>query len=153
MDGNTEERRGTISVFNGPEPVVQVEKTPAAESAAAGTWMKERVAEGLRPHEIAVFVRSPAQLDRARQAVAKADPQAHELDDHVEPGHGKVSVGTMHLAKGLEFRAVVVMPATTRSSRSRSESSRSPTTPTWKRSTTRSATSSTSPAPAPATNS
>lgn len=104
-----EERRGTISVFNGPEPVIQVEKTPAAEAAAAGTWMTERVAQGLKPHEIAVFVRSPAQLDRARQAVAKADLQAHELDGHVEPGHGKVSVGRMHLAKGLEFRAVVVM--------------------------------------------
>ncbi len=94
LDGNTEERRGTISVFNGPEPVIHVENTPAAEAAAAGTWMKERVAEGLKHHEIAVSVRSPAQLDRARQAVAKAGLLAHELDEHVEPGHGKVSIGT-----------------------------------------------------------
>ncbi len=109
VDGNAEERRGTISVFNGPEPVIQVEKSPAAEAAAAGTWIKERVAEGLKPHEIAVFVRTPAELNRARDAVAKAGLLAHELDEHVEPGHGSVSVGTMHLAKGLEFRAVVVM--------------------------------------------
>ncbi|MCM2257166.1 MAG: UvrD-helicase domain-containing protein, partial [Vicinamibacteria bacterium] len=109
VDGNAEERRGTISVFNGPEPVVQVEKSPAAEAAAAATWIKERVAEGLKPHEIAVFVRTPAELNRARDAVAKAGLLAHELDEHVEPGHGSVSVGTMHLAKGLEFRAVAVM--------------------------------------------
>lgn len=31
------------------------------------------------------------------------------LDDHVEPTSGHVSIGTMHLAKGLEFRTVVVM--------------------------------------------
>src|SRR5260370_38549597 len=31
------------------------------------------------------------------------------LDDRVETARGHVSIGTMHLAKGLEFRAVVVM--------------------------------------------
>ena len=31
------------------------------------------------------------------------------LDEHVETTSGYASVGTMHLAKGLEFRAVVVM--------------------------------------------
>jgi len=31
------------------------------------------------------------------------------LDEHVETTSGSVSIGTMHLAKGLEFRAVVVM--------------------------------------------
>jgi superfamily I DNA/RNA helicase len=31
------------------------------------------------------------------------------LDDRVETTSGRVSIGTMHLAKGLEFRAVAVM--------------------------------------------
>jgi superfamily I DNA/RNA helicase len=31
------------------------------------------------------------------------------LDEHVETTSGQISIGTMHLAKGLEFRAVVVM--------------------------------------------
>jgi superfamily I DNA/RNA helicase len=31
------------------------------------------------------------------------------LDEHVETSHGHLSLGTMHLAKGLEFRAVAVM--------------------------------------------
>ena len=31
------------------------------------------------------------------------------LDEHVETTSGHVSISTMHLAKGLEFRAVVVM--------------------------------------------
>jgi superfamily I DNA/RNA helicase len=31
------------------------------------------------------------------------------LDDNVETKSGHISIGTMHLAKGLEFRAVAVM--------------------------------------------
>jgi superfamily I DNA/RNA helicase len=31
------------------------------------------------------------------------------LDEHVETTSGHISIGTMHLAKGLEFRAVAVM--------------------------------------------
>jgi superfamily I DNA/RNA helicase len=31
------------------------------------------------------------------------------LDEHVETTSGHVSISTMHLAKGLEFRAVAVM--------------------------------------------
>ncbi len=61
------------------------------------------------PHEIGVFVRSAAQLDRARPAVKESGLPFKILDDHVETASGHVSVCTMHLAKGLEFRAVVVM--------------------------------------------
>ena len=61
------------------------------------------------PHEIGVFVRSDAELDRARTAVAKTGLRFKMLDEHVETTSGQVSVGTMHLAKGLEFRAGAVM--------------------------------------------
>jgi len=67
------------------------------------------IKEGIKPHEIGVFVRSAAELDRARQAVEKAGLVYKVLDEHVETTHGYASVGTMHLAKGLEFRAVAVM--------------------------------------------
>ena len=36
-------------------------------------------------------------------------PAFKVLDEHVQAVAGHVSIGTMHLAKGLEFRAVVVM--------------------------------------------
>jgi superfamily I DNA/RNA helicase len=61
------------------------------------------------PHEIGVFVRSSAQLDRSRAAGKGAGLGAKVLDEHVETSSGQVSISTMHLAKGLEFRAVVVM--------------------------------------------
>jgi superfamily I DNA/RNA helicase len=63
----------------------------------------------VRPEEIGVFVRSEAELDRARTAVAGAGLSFKLLDENVETTDGHVSIGVMYLAKGLEFRAVVVM--------------------------------------------
>ena len=63
----------------------------------------------MKPHEIGVFVRSPAELGRARAAVEQTDLAFKVLDEHVETTNGHVSISTMHLAKGLEFRGVVVM--------------------------------------------
>lgn len=109
VDGNTEDRRGTVSVFNGPAPLVQAFDDPGAEIAAVAAWLMARSKEGIAPHEIGVFVRSEAELPRARAAVTKAALPFRVLDEHVETTSGQVSVCTMHLAKGLEFRAVAVM--------------------------------------------
>lgn len=109
VDGNVEERRGTVSVFNGPKPVIQVCATPEAECEAATAWLKERIAEGVQPHEIGIFVRSGAQLDRAKAAAKAAALPYKVLDETVDTKHGFASVATMHLAKGLEFRAIAVM--------------------------------------------
>ena len=64
---------------------------------------------GLLSHEIGVFVRSDAELDRARAALALARLPFKVLDDGIETTYGQVSISSMHLAKGLEFRAVAVM--------------------------------------------
>jgi mRNA-degrading endonuclease RelE of RelBE toxin-antitoxin system len=109
VDGNTESRRGTISVFNGPVPVVRTFSSQQEENEAVATWLADRSQEGIMPHEFGVFVRSDAELDRARAAVAKAGIPSKMLDEHVETTSGRISIGTMHLAKGLEFRAVVVI--------------------------------------------
>jgi superfamily I DNA/RNA helicase len=108
-DGNREDRRNTVSVFNGPPPDVHVFSTDTEERDAVGSWLKALVEGGLLPHEVGVFVRSSAQVARATAAVRAAGLLARELDDRVEVKSGSVSVGTMHLAKCLEFLAVVVM--------------------------------------------
>ena len=109
VDGNTEERRGTISVFNGPKPTIAVFNSQEEEIKAVGAWLSERIDEGMMPHEIGVFVRSESELERSRAAVESAGLPFKVLDENVETFSGQVSVSTMHLAKGLEFRAVVVM--------------------------------------------
>ena len=109
VDGNVEERRGTVSVFNGPEPVIRVVDTGEAETDEVAAWIAARVGEGVAPHEIGIFVRSTQQLHRASNAVSRAGLPWRMLDEQLETTTGALSVGTMHLAKGLEFRAVVVM--------------------------------------------
>ncbi len=109
IDGNNENRSDTVSVFNGPPPTFHSLDSESEEIKTVGDWIVERAKAGVLPHELGVFVRSIAQLDRARAAVQKAGMVFKVLDEHVETASGHVSISTMHLAKGLEFRAVVVM--------------------------------------------
>jgi hypothetical protein len=109
VDGTQENRRGTVSLFDGPAPVIRLFKDEAAEGAAVGAWIAERLREGYAPPEIGILVRSAAQVGRARAAVKAAGAKAVEFDEKVEGAAGAVSISQMHLAKGLEFRAVAVM--------------------------------------------
>ena len=109
VDGETEIRSDTVSVFNGPPPDIRTTKGEGEEISVVGQWVAERARAGMVPHEFGVFVRSAAQLARARAAVEAAGLPYAVLDEHVETTSGHVSISTMHLAKGLEFRAVVVM--------------------------------------------
>lgn len=109
VDGNAEKRSDTISVFNGPAPRVRVLDDEAAEVEVVAGWLQGRVAEGVGPQAVGVFVRSAGQLGRAKAAIEAAGLDGRVLDDGVDPGDGHVSLSTMHLAKGLEFSAVAVM--------------------------------------------
>ena len=109
VDGNSEDRSDTVSAFNGPPPLVRSLKSENEETEFVANWIKERAKSGGVPHEVGVIVRSVAQFDRARAAVKAAGLAFKVLDEHVETASGFVSISTMHLAKGLEFRAVAVM--------------------------------------------
>ncbi|MEO2033602.1 MAG: 3'-5' exonuclease, partial [Planctomycetaceae bacterium] len=61
------------------------------------------------PREIGVFVRSESEIERAEEAIQAAGMKSARLVDHLEPTADCISISTMHMAKGLEFRAVVVM--------------------------------------------
>lgn len=109
VDGNVETRKGTISVFNGPAPVVKGFKSEKAEAAAVGDWLKDCLGRGVPPQEMAIFVRSDAQISRAREAADHAGLPFVVLDEKVENSQAAASISIMHLAKGLEFRVVAVM--------------------------------------------
>jgi mRNA-degrading endonuclease RelE of RelBE toxin-antitoxin system len=109
VDGNIEERSGTISVFNGPAPDIGACSSLEEETSLVAEWIKLRNQEDILTREIAIFVRSEAQLPRAEAAAEDSGLAYKVLDDQVATTHGYVSICTMHQAKGLEFRAVVVM--------------------------------------------
>jgi AAA domain/UvrD-like helicase C-terminal domain len=96
-DGLEDERRGIISVFDGPPPEVKSFDTVAAEADEVRKTVETWLAEGIAPQEIGVFVRTPQLVTRARAAIAGL------------AGEDEMTTAPMSLAKGLEFRAVVVM--------------------------------------------
>jgi len=109
VDGNVENRKGTVSVFNGPAPMVKGYKSENAEIEAVGEWIKAMLSQGVLPNEIAIFVRSQDQIDRGVAACKHAEAAFTVLDEKVTTSPNSVSISNMHLAKGLEFRAVAVM--------------------------------------------
>lgn len=94
-DGIVEARTGTVSVFDGPKPVIALATDEAGEIAGVAEWLRACLSDGIAADELAVLVRGPAQLARGRAAVKAAG--------------ATVSVITMHDAKGLEFRGVAAM--------------------------------------------
>ena len=97
VDGLEDERRGIVSVFDGPAPTVMTVSTVEEEATTVATTVTCWLAEGIAPAEIGIFVRTPDLVARARAALAGiADADV-------------ITTAPMDLAKGLEFRAVVVM--------------------------------------------
>lgn len=109
VDGNEENRRDVISVFNGLDPEVKTFVDARQETEGAAAWVRKIIEDGITPEEIGIFVRSNNELPRAREVVKLAGQTPLELSNRVEDRDGRVSIGTMHLAKGLEFQAVLVM--------------------------------------------
>ena len=109
VDGNVDDRSGTVSVFNGPQPTIRNFDSHDEETEGVATWLADLQEEGFEPHEIGVIVRSANELDRAEAAIIKAGFRYKLLDSYVQLAHGSAALCTMHLAKGLEFKAVVVM--------------------------------------------
>ena len=94
VDGNREERKGTISLFNGPAPEIRTLDSQKEEGAAVAAWLRERVKEGAAPHEIGIFVRSDAQIARAIEAAQLAGIGFKVLDKTVQTTAGYASVCT-----------------------------------------------------------
>lgn len=108
VDSIAESRTGTVSVFNGPDPRIEIAATEEAERQVIADWLRAQTAVGMQPGQIGVFVRSRHEVDRARLAIEAAGLSATSPRPGEEAESGKVILMPMHLAKGLEFRAVVV---------------------------------------------
>jgi hypothetical protein len=109
VDGLANERRGTISIFDGPDPTLVMAGSEQAECDKVSAILAAALKEGFAPPEIGIFVRSQSELPRARKT---AEAAGLPIRGFVDPGKGETDaalVGVMHLAKGLEFRLVILM--------------------------------------------
>ncbi|MDR1487583.1 MAG: hypothetical protein LBT62_06305 [Deltaproteobacteria bacterium] len=83
--------------------------TPEEESEAVAGWLAGLREADVPAREIAVFVRSEKELPRAAAVLKKAGLPFDSLDADMEVSLDKATLAVMHLAKGLEFKAVAVM--------------------------------------------
>lgn len=109
VDGTEDDRTGAQSVFEGPSPTIDECVDEANEVEIVAGHLQTALAKGIGASEIGIFVRSGEYLPRARAAVVAAGLEARQLTEHVEDAQDRISIGTMHLAKGLEFKLVIVM--------------------------------------------
>ncbi|HXE71179.1 MAG TPA: 3'-5' exonuclease [Candidatus Nitrosotenuis sp.] len=108
MDEGGESRRGTRSLRRGPCPQVKAFANRAAQSDFVVQEVRQSLAEGLTSEEIAVFARTGDLLDPLERALKQAGIPTHRLARKSEAAEG-VQLGTMHRAKGLEFKKVFVV--------------------------------------------
>ena len=78
-DGNDEDRRGTVSVFNGPDPLIRVFGDRDREIEGLAHWVCESMEHDVESEEIGIFVRSIDELSRARAVVRQASQTPLEL--------------------------------------------------------------------------
>jgi UvrD-like helicase family protein/AAA domain-containing protein len=109
IDGE-EETRQTISVLRGPEPEIVGGESVADEVAALARWLRELRAREIEPGQIAIFGRTRQVVrERAEPALAEVDLTGRWLSPDSDLATEAVAIGTMHAAKGLEFRAVALV--------------------------------------------
>lgn len=112
LDEGTENRRGTVSLLRGPEPVFQGFDSEGAERSFVAETIQRLIRDGLAAKEIAIFARTRKIGEQIIELLSRSEIPAQFLgeDDGDEgaPEESGVTVSTMHGAKGLEFKAVIV---------------------------------------------
>lgn len=109
MDGGEERRTGTRSLLRGPDPRLVGHASRGDELAAAVDAIRGWLRDGLSPEAIGVFARTGKRMDELGNALEDADVAWRRLSEKEAAGSGEVQLGTMHRAKGLEFKAVLVL--------------------------------------------
>jgi superfamily I DNA/RNA helicase len=109
VDGE-EEARQTMSVLRGPEPEIVEGESVEDEITALAHWLRDLCARDIEPGQIAIFGRTRQVVrERADAALAQAGLTGRWLAPNSDLGTDAVAIGTMHAAKGLEFRAVALV--------------------------------------------
>ena len=109
MDGERESRRGTRSLLRGPHPALRGFGSAEGENEGIVVWLRERFQRGLQPAEVACFARTARRIEELRAVLGKSQIESQLLSENDGNAATGLQLGTMHRAKGLEYKAVVVL--------------------------------------------
>jgi superfamily I DNA/RNA helicase len=111
LDGGREARNETRSLLHGPEPRLQGFESRPAQNDFVLEQIERLLRQGRAPDEIAVFARQARLLDQIETRLKRAGIPSYRLSKEDFPHEPAVNLGTMHRAKGLEFKVVFVIDA------------------------------------------
>lgn len=109
LDGALENRKGTRSLFHGPRPRLQGFAASAEQQSALRQALSDALT-GRNPDDIAIFTQTNQQVQSLRQQLREWNIPNGDLG---RDSHG-VQVGTLHRAKGLEFKVVMLVDVSER---------------------------------------
>ena len=105
LDGGNESRKETRSLLKGPAPTLWG-FTTAKEQDAFIVDHARLLGQGLQPREIAIFARIGSRLEALQQTLVAAGISAQVLSREESVQADGIQLGTMHRAKGLEYKVV-----------------------------------------------
>src|SRR6266511_1010522 len=111
LDGGKESRRGVRSLFRGPQPALKGFPDRAGQMEFAVKEIKKLLDNGRSADEIAIFARQAYLLNPVEKALKVEGLPTFRLSKDAEPESPAINLGTMHRAKGLEFKVVFVIDA------------------------------------------
>ncbi len=109
FDDGAEDRRSQ-SLLNGPKPIIKEFPNEAEQARFVLDQVRLLLEQGMSPREIAVFARSGSRLQSVRDILTDAKMEIAPLNDEEDLSEVRgINLGTMHRAKGLEFKVVFVI--------------------------------------------
>lgn len=111
LEGGMERRRKTYSLFTGPEPVTCGFRTPTEQHAFIAAQIARQCAAGQPPGEMTILAQSRYSLVGAETALKQAEIACHILGRDHAASPDRVTLATIHRAKGMEFKSVFVIGA------------------------------------------
>ncbi|PZO47502.1 MAG: DNA helicase UvrD [Phormidesmis priestleyi] len=106
LNGGQESRKGTISLLQGPHPILQGFSGPEEEAKFVTAEVQKLTARGLHADEIGIFARTKYLFKDLKTHLTAAGIPVVLLDNQSAGSAKAVHVGSMHRSKGLEFKAV-----------------------------------------------
>ena len=110
LDESQEDRSDTKSLLKGPEPVLAGFKSTEEQIEFVIRSISDVIKQGVMPQDIAVFARTNELLIPFEKALKAKKIEYRQLRKETSgPMVLGVNLGTMHRAKGLEFKVVFVV--------------------------------------------